>query len=496
MSSAAGQLVGTGKLNLGSALEAGAIAAITAGLMNGITYSAESGLGFTTQPVTAGAGTQTLANLAGVKPVVGTVTNQATTAVTVDLGTRGLAMLAGGVIDAGVGTAIRGGSFLDALKGSLVSEVSAAGANAIGDASVSGSLVEAGTPGYWLAHAALGCASSAAIGTGCAGGAIGGAVSSAFSPDIVNAMDPNGAPLTTGQQAALGGVSTLLGALAAGLAGQNASAGATAAQNEALNNAGLHPGQGGVLSTVANAVYSLMPWLPGNPAAQAVGQLAGSTFDGLMAQIKANYGGQTPQANADPLVQANDGNPPAAGGAMIPPVEACAPGGPCVVIAGPPVVSTGVSAGAPSNATLSSGNSDGGSDKGASVGDATNTAVSRGDLDTLVANGVKFTPQNVVATGKTSSGKVVFLETGSSSAGLQHIIEEHGGEFANMGVSPAQIPEVVMKAVTEGNIVGYQGSGTGRPIYEVAVNGQRQRIAVTVGSNGFIVGANPRGSVK
>ncbi|MGF6611573.1 hypothetical protein OKW45_006495 [Paraburkholderia sp. WSM4175] len=90
----------------------------------------------------------------------------------------------------------------------------------------------------------------------------------------------------------------------------------------------------------------------------------------------------------------------------------------------------------------------------------------------------------------------VFLETGSSSAGLQHIIEEHGAEFANMGVSPAQIPEVVMQAVTEGNIVGYQGSGTGRHIYQVTVNGQQQRIAVTVGSNGFIVGANPRGSVK
>ncbi len=392
-SSAAGQLVGTGKLNLGSAFEAGAIAAITAGLMNGITYSAESGLGFTTQPVTAGAGTQTLANLAGVKPVVGTVTNQATTAVTVDLGTRGLAMLAGGVIDAGVGTAIRGGSFLDALKGSLVSEVSAAGANAIGDAgSVSGSLVEAGTPGYWLAHAALGCASSAAMGTGCAGGAIGGAVSSAFSPDIVNAMDPNGAPLTTGQQAALGGISTLLGALAAGLAGQNASAGATAAQNEALNNAGLHPGQGGVLSTVANAVYSLMPWLPGNPAAQAVGQLAGSTFDGLMAQIKANYGGQTPQANADPLVQANDGNPPAAGGAMIPPVEACAPGGPCVVIAGPPVVSTGVSAGAPSNAIFSSGNSESGPGSGSSSQGATNN-VSGADSAANAANSVRLNNQ-------------------------------------------------------------------------------------------------------
>jgi filamentous hemagglutinin len=127
---------------------------------------------------------------------------------------------------------------------------------------------------------------------------------------------------------------------------------------------------------------------------------------------------------------------------------------------------------------------------------ATNTAVSQADLDTLAANGVKFTPQNDVATGTTPSGQIVLLETGSSSAGLQHIIEEHGAEFANMGVSPAQIPEVVMQAVTEGNIVGYQGSGTGRPIYEVTVNGQQQMIAVTVGSNGSIVGANPRGSVK
>ncbi|ASD81390.1 DUF637 domain-containing protein [Burkholderia gladioli] len=227
-SSAAGQLVGTGKLNLGSAFEAGAIAAITAGLMNGITYSAESGLGFTTQPVTAGAGTQTLANLAGVKPVVGTVTNQATTAVTVDLGTRGLAMLTGGVIDAGVGTAIRGGSFLDALKGSLVSEVSAAGANAIGDASVSGSLVEAGTPGYWLAHAALGCASSAAMGTGCAGGAIGGAVSAGLNPII----DANG----NIPPAVLTAIETLVSGSVAGSLGFNVQGAVTAAQNETLNN--------------------------------------------------------------------------------------------------------------------------------------------------------------------------------------------------------------------------------------------------------------------
>ena len=117
-------------------------------------------------------------------------------------------------------------------------------------------------------------------------------------------------------------------------------------------------------------------------------------------------------------------------------------------------------------------------------------------LDELTANGVKFTPENVIATTRSPSGKVVFLETGNSKAGLRHIIEEHGSQFAQMGVSEAQIPGVVMKAVSEGKLVGYQGSGVGRPIYELTINGQPQRIAVTVGDNGFVVGANPRGSVK
>ncbi len=117
-------------------------------------------------------------------------------------------------------------------------------------------------------------------------------------------------------------------------------------------------------------------------------------------------------------------------------------------------------------------------------------------LDTLAANGVKFTPGNVVATGKTPGGQVVFLETGNPASGLQHIVLEHGIDFANIGISEAQIPSVVTRAVSEGNIVGYQGSGTGRPVYEITVNGQSQRIAITTGSNGYIVGANPAGRVR
>jgi hypothetical protein len=114
-------------------------------------------------------------------------------------------------------------------------------------------------------------------------------------------------------------------------------------------------------------------------------------------------------------------------------------------------------------------------------------------LNELTTNGVKFTPENVIATARSPNGQVVFLETGNAQSGLMHIIKEHGSQFAGMGVSEAQIPGLITRAVSEGNIVGYQGRGTGRPIYQVMVNGQPQQIAITTSSNGYIVGANPRG---
>ena len=114
----------------------------------------------------------------------------------------------------------------------------------------------------------------------------------------------------------------------------------------------------------------------------------------------------------------------------------------------------------------------------------------------MAANGVKFTPENIVSMARNHKGQVVFLETGNSKAGLQHIIEMHGNQFAQMGVSERQIPNVVMRAISEEKLMAYQGTGMGRPVYELTINRQRLRFAVTVGDNGFIVGTNPRGSNK
>ncbi|QHA87158.1 hypothetical protein FO014_09490 [Serratia rhizosphaerae] len=127
---------------------------------------------------------------------------------------------------------------------------------------------------------------------------------------------------------------------------------------------------------------------------------------------------------------------------------------------------------------------------------AKNTVVTKSLFKEMTAQGIKFTPENVVGAARDSSGKIIFLEKGNSKAGLQHIVKEHGSQFSQIGVPEARIPDVVMKAVTDGKIVGYQGTGTGRPIYETMINGKKYNIAVTVGNNGFIVGANLRGSVK
>jgi filamentous hemagglutinin len=227
-SSAASQLTMSGTFNLASAFEAAGVAAITAGLTNGITYSSQGGVGFTTQPLQLGGSTSSLAMLAGVSPAIGTTANQAM-GTTATLGTRALAMLAEAGISSTVSTAIEGGSFGNAFKNAFVGELAAAAAYKIGDlANENGSLIPENSPQYILTHALVGCAASAAEGTGCAGGAIGGAVGAFLNPNI----DPNGsipAPLENA-------FTTIASTLIAGALGANVQGAAMAAQNETQNN--------------------------------------------------------------------------------------------------------------------------------------------------------------------------------------------------------------------------------------------------------------------
>ena len=117
-----------------------------------------------------------------------------------------------------------------------------------------------------------------------------------------------------------------------------------------------------------------------------------------------------------------------------------------------------------------------------------NQKESRQDLiDELRRNGVKFDESKIVRIGRDANGKIIFLEEGNSKAGLEHIMR-HAGDFESAGIDRDDIADVVLKAATKGKQVGMQGT---RPIYEINYNGKKIYVAVTVGSNGFIVGANP-----
>jgi hypothetical protein len=99
------------------------------------------------------------------------------------------------------------------------------------------------------------------------------------------------------------------------------------------------------------------------------------------------------------------------------------------------------------------------------IDDVVTPAPSREELiDELARRGVKHTPENIVAIGRDPGGRIVFPETGSPSAGLEHILLKKT-QYAKQGVGEDHVAEYVFTAVTS--------------------------LAVDVGDNGLIVGANP-----
>ncbi len=227
--SIAGQMITTGSVDWGSVGQAVAVSALTAGIDYGLNLNEASGF------------TDLGSGVVSADPAV-TLSN---------LGAMAGNVAARSIVSAGVSTLVYGGSFGQALKDDLVTNFSAVGANAIGDEfTASSGLFSSGSPLDIAAHAALGCASSAALGTGCAGGAIGGAVSAGLNP-LINSSGV----ISPG---VLAGIETLVGGGVAGALGFNVQGATTAAQNETLNNFCEHNSCGKWVTTfvdnVSNAV--------------------------------------------------------------------------------------------------------------------------------------------------------------------------------------------------------------------------------------------------
>lgn len=106
--------------------------------------------------------------------------------------------------------------------------------------------------------------------------------------------------------------------------------------------------------------------------------------------------------------------------------------------------------------------------------------------------GIKHSPEKILRIARKSNDQIVFLETGDARRGLEHILKNHQTDFTDIGIPSEQIPDVIMSAIFQEDIVSYQGKGINRPVYRVNFAGNLYYIAVTVGSNGYVVCANPR----
>ncbi|WP_419183231.1 DUF637 domain-containing protein [Ralstonia solanacearum] len=220
LSSVASQALTTGKVNLGQALEAGAISVVTAGLTQG----ALSALNLSS------VGASTIGN------------NIATgnwAAAQSSLGSYFEAAVVRSAISASVNTIAYGGSFGQSFANGLVQSAAALGASAIG-AEIPGIGKEGASPSSILAnvtgHALLGCAAASLSGSECAGGAVGGAISALVANPIASAVtDGQGHP-SDAQLAAITALSMLAGSGMAAVLGHDALSAATAVQNEVLNN--------------------------------------------------------------------------------------------------------------------------------------------------------------------------------------------------------------------------------------------------------------------
>ncbi|RQQ58375.1 hypothetical protein DF139_35340 [Burkholderia stagnalis] len=213
--SAAGQLASGGGLNFGQMLKSGMVGALTAGAFSAL-----------------GASTQALQQIGG-KLASGTVGTIAMS----DVGQALKIIVERGVVSAGIGTVVYGGSFGEAFAQSVIADAGAVAASAIGTKfDVQNGHADSNSIGYIASHTALGCALSAASGTGCASGAIGGAVSAFSANAIATAVTGGQGNPNSAQLAMITAATTLFGGATAELLGQNVSAAVAAAKNETLNN--------------------------------------------------------------------------------------------------------------------------------------------------------------------------------------------------------------------------------------------------------------------
>nr|WP_249121426.1 T7SS effector LXG polymorphic toxin [Streptococcus equi] len=103
----------------------------------------------------------------------------------------------------------------------------------------------------------------------------------------------------------------------------------------------------------------------------------------------------------------------------------------------------------------------------------------------LAASGYKYNVDEIILVAKNSDGMLIWLETGTDKAGLQHILIRHSDDFRNIGIQ--NIPNFLDSTLELTPIKSGIGSRGRFSVYEI--DGRRYTLAY--GNNGFIVSFYP-----
>lgn len=133
--------------------------------------------------------------------------------------------------------------------------------------------------------------------------------------------------------------------------------------------------------------------------------------------------------------------------------------------------------------------------------DARKPMVDEDLVQELEKSGAKFSRKDIVFITRDETGQIVWLENGSSSAGLNHILygngstKGHAGDFKSaLGLSESEVPGYLYRVITHGRVESSRLKliANGRMGYtRVYFYSGRYNIITGIGTNGFIASAYP-----
>ena len=113
-------------------------------------------------------------------------------------------------------------------------------------------------------------------------------------------------------------------------------------------------------------------------------------------------------------------------------------------------------------------------------------------MEELANSGVKYTEEDVLMVTRNSNGDLLWLENGSRTSGLTHILERHEIDFYNKGFSPEEVPGL-LQTLVNGKHVDVQLNDRGyHAVYEYGHDSFR----VIYGTNGYVVSFYPLGNKR